>query len=105
MERISEKFYAGSQSLHHETLWKVASAGRHVRIKVEICRDSHNSQSYIRAFAFDCEALRWNLIASSPITSAACESQSYAQKSPKIEPFRADAKTILAEVALILGVA
>jgi len=93
MKTISERCYQQSQSWYYK---KVVAVGEKT-FKIEIRRNSHNSQSYAKAFIYDTIGSQWNEIILAPIMECECQKISYVTKDVQPSVFANDFKRLLAE--------
>jgi hypothetical protein len=101
---ISERVYKRSQSWHYERTVNVYVSdwrnGQAHKLKVYICRNAYDAQSYATVSRWD--GSQWQNMVSAPITECECMSISYVQAGITAEAFAEDFARLLREAVSIV---
>jgi len=103
---IDPKLYNVDQSWHYETLWELEQGKRRHKVKVEICRNAYNFQSYGRASLFSPTHMQWTCVAETPGPQLTCLGLSYVMTdaSPHLKELEADTFKLIYEVGQLLDI-
>ena len=78
-----EQHHKGRQSLEYTAIFEITPVLSTVKVRVELCRDSYDFQSYGRIQIFSPDENKWNFLASIPYSKLAILGDSYYANKPK----------------------
>ena len=99
-EVISTRCFNQDQSWNFERTTKFISNTKKFTLKVSICRNAYDNQSFGRVYMWD--GNQWNVVVDVPISECQCCDVSYVQKGVVASYFMADHNRLLAEALKIV---